>query len=1201
VADRTVTTRLKLGIDGWTVGSRAVKKDLRDLNTSFKETAGFATGFRKKLEEATARLPKIEIDANSSPAEAKFAQLRGELERLSQQEIGVDVDAVDALAELDRLKRELAGLEDGASFEIRAGIQQAIADMETVAAEARRLDGKSVRIEIDADTKKAAGDIAKIQAGLVGLGVAVPVLASVTAGAVVLQGALFSASAGAKAFGMVATATFERVQEAVDSQDYSKLSPEEFQLAQRWQEFSDVYLQWQQSLNPAVIPAITGGLGLMEQTLPKISPLVAGTANSFVGLEQRAAAALDGPFWTKFLHNVGVAGPQAMTGLGNSTLNVVTGVAGIINAFLPWQGTVVGGLEDATAKFATWGQTLESNPQFQEFMADVEEHAPEVWALVKNLASALFNVGEAVVPLGVGSMAGINLLASIVAGMDPDHIRAIALAILAVKTAQAGLQVANFWQDLTGKLGGLSGAADTASGKMSGLNKVMQAGGMAALVAGAAIAVDALGDELAGLNPDIDELSKHMADLTAKGTPASEMLYEFGHNANTFAGDMGRSSVWFAPVIGQFEQLHGTVSRLASDNGLTQFSNDVAESMSVLYSVDSGRQRLENFDKTLTAMVQSGNTQQAAALFNELAKQSGLSADQVDKLRSLLPGYSAAAAAAQQATAPTGDALKDLGSSATGAATSVDTLRGALGQLTGLTASAMQAEIGYQDALDQATAAAKANGEAISTNTIKGRDNRSALIDLAKSANDYRQALIDQGTPLAEVEAKLGGQRAAFMKVAESMGFSRKQAEELATKLGLIPGNVKTDVKTPGGKEALDLIKEYERKLKELDGKTVTTTVRQVHVQKQENLKAARGGVFAFAAGGIHDAGIERMAVGGMRPQPPTIVSRPTVLFGEGSSGRGAIEAYIPYESQFRDRAIDILAKVASDFGFGLYGREADQQVQQVAVTVSDAASQLGAGLGMVDTSLMSTMGDTGTLTAAIADVGAVGESMTAGWQAGTQQLGDSVTSMGDQIGESISNVATVTSDGVELVASSVDVLSGSVQDLLMALAAGKASSGSSGSSKSSAKGGKSKGGSGYLLEPMDTVRGGAKGKKGKGGISATLTPMNTPRKPPGGMIEGDYGLSGTPDWTPGAYSAITSGGAPVNSSQVSAPQTAMPRPAPTAGGAESGGGSASGGRSPSGGIHVPITMNGVTVRQEADIPKIGSAVGFTLLSRGNV
>ncbi|MFD0468621.1 hypothetical protein ACFQ0B_10125 [Nonomuraea thailandensis] len=81
-----------------------------------------------------------------------------------------------------------------------------------------------------------------------------------------------------------------------------------------------------------------------------------------------------------------------------------------------------------------------------------------------------------------------------------------------------------------------------------------------------------------------------------------------------------------------------------------------------------------------------------------------------------------------------------------------------------------------------------------------------------------------------------------------------------------------------------------------------------------------------------------------------------------------------------------------------------------------------------------------------------MGESMTAGWQAGAQQVGDSVTSMSDRVGESLSNVATVTSDGVELVAGSVDVLNTSVKDLLIAIAAGKASSGSSGSKAAAAR-----------------------------------------------------------------------------------------------------------------------------------------------------
>ncbi|SEN90058.1 hypothetical protein, partial [Nonomuraea pusilla] len=337
---------------------------------------------------------------------------------------------------------------------------------------------------------------------------------------------------------------------------------------------------------------------------------------------------------------------------------------------------------------------------------------------------------------------------------------------------------------------------------------------------------------------------------------------------------------------------------------------------------DTGRQRLENFDKTLTSMVQSGNSQQAAALFNELAKQAGLAGGDVDKLRALLPGYSSAAAAAQQATAPTGDALKDLGNSADGAATNVDTLRSAISQLTSLTSTAMQAEINYKRAVDAAAASIKENGKAHDTNTEAGRRNREALIGLAEKANAYRDALIEQGTPLDEVTRKVGAQRDSFIALAEKMGFSRKQAEELATKLGLIPGNVKTDVKTPGGEEALKLIKEYEKKLRELDGKTVNTNVvtnyydKKQSVAKQDKLKARAGAIVTYEEGGIERyaaGGIQAFAAGG-HSLPPHIVDSPTVLYGEGADK----EAFIPYEQRYRSRAIDLLGQVASDFGLSL-------------------------------------------------------------------------------------------------------------------------------------------------------------------------------------------------------------------------------------------------------------------------------------------
>ncbi|MEV4020162.1 hypothetical protein AB0J35_57770 [Nonomuraea angiospora] len=1217
MADRTVTTRLKLAVAGWTAGKNTVKRDLKDLNTSFKETAGFASGFRKQLEDAVKRLPKIEIDANSSAAEAKFAKLRGELEALSEKTIGVDMDAVDALAELQRLKSELASLEDGASFEVRAGIQQAIADMEKVAAEARRLDGRDIKITIDADTKEALGDITKIHLGLLGLGATVPVVASVAAAAGSMQGAFFAAGAGVQAFGTVATATMERVTAAVDSADFSKLSPEEFQLAQQWQTFSDVYLRWQQSLNPDVVPAISGGLNLMATTLPKLSPLVAGTASSFVGLEKNADRALNGPFWTQFLHNLGVAAPQAVTGFGNSLLNVGTGVAGVINAFLPFTPNVVNPIENASEAFARWGQRLKDSPEFQEFLAYVRENAPEAWELVKNLAKALGNVGEAVLPLGVGSMSGLNLLASILAGMDPDHIRLIALAILAIKTAQAGMQVASFWQDLMGKLDGVGGAADRAKGKLGGLTSTLKAGGMAALVAGAAIAIDTLGDELAGLNPDIDQTAKRMEELAAKGRPASQMLGEFGSNVDTFAGDMARSSFILAPTIGQFEQLGDTVKRLSSDNGITQFGNDIVGAMGNLYSVDQGRQRLENFDQTLTTMVRSGNSEQAARLFDELARQAGLSGDQVDKLKSLLPGYSGAVAAAQQATQPTGDALKDLGNAASTAAGNVDTLRGAIGQLVGLTSNAMSAEINYKRTLDETGKAIKENGQATSTSTEKGRANREALIGLAESANKYRQALIEQGTPLDEVTAKVAGQRQAFITLAEKMGFSKTQANNLATALGLIPENVSSDVKTPGGKEALALIKEYQRKLGELDGKTVNTSVittyydRKQSVAKQDRLKAAAGGILRFAEGGI-----ERYASGGMRPMPPSIVSKPTVLFGEGSSGKGATEAFIPYEGKFRTRAVELLGQVADDFGLALYNRNAAKQVDQVAVTVDAASVHLSAGLADTTTALTNAMGATGTVTSAINQLGDASTAMSASWQAGADLIGNTMNLLGTVTSDAVTVMTDSMTSGIDTLAVSIDHLGD-----VLAVAAGSASASSPSKSSKSSKSSSTKPTSSKsratsakkpsksksqvtmsAKETRGSIKGGvgatAKETRGSfGGVGATAKETRGVLKP-SNMIAGDYGLSGTPEWV--STGAELSMSVPVNSARVSAPRqmsTAYAAAAPPSAGSPA---PAFGGTSTISKGGSLVTIQGdLVVREQADADRLSAALYARLGSKG--
>jgi len=973
----------------------------------------------------------------------------------------------------------------------------------------------------------------------------------------------------------------------------AELSKAERALAKDVKAFQDSYVGWQRSLQPDVFPVIRSGMDLMSTGMKISTPLVRASAGAFDDFLKQANRELKSEQWTSFFDDLTTQAPRAIDGLGDSASNVAGGLAGIVQAFLPFTDTLMDRLEDITQEFENWGQNLKGSPEFDKFIDYVSTQGPKVAEILGNIAEfvgKVMSVGAGAAPAVLDflvtlsdKLAGLNpgqieaiatgvgmifaavkigaalkigalvALAEVLSQMSPGQIQALALAIAGVVVAVKGFQAvtgaAAFFDGLAGGIDKAGKSADGAAGKLGGLSGQLAAGGMAAVVAGAAIAVDTLTDSLSGLNPDIAELSKQVTQFTQQGKPAAEVLNAFGANLDTLAGDMGRSAVWFAPTVGQFENLGDTVRRLSSDNPFAQISSNVAEMASSvtgdLYTMDTGVQRLGNADKTLAQMVQSGNTAEAAKLFDELARQAGLSGGEVDKLKALMPQYSGAVAAAKEATGPTGDALKDMGGSASTAAGNVETLRGALGQLVGLTTNAMTAEIAYKRSLDEAANSIKENGQATSSNTEKGRANRETLIGLAGSANAYRQALIDQGTPLAQVTEKLGAQRTAFINVATQMGFSKSQAKGLADQLGLIPGNVKTDVKTPGGREALDLLKEYQRKLKEVDGMVVSVYTKTIY-DSPSGRKAVEAKV--RASGGIQslDGQTNYMAAGGLMVPPPmtrdqaTYLPHSNTVFGE--AGR---EAYIPYSSKYRARALSILEQVADDFGLEIMNRRAAKNLSDLSVTIDGTNMQVAGGLQSVMGVLADTMGQAGSLTSSISQVGSSAEQLNAGWLTGSQVLSDSVALTGESVSSSVSALTT-----------SVDYLGSVVAE------AAQAAKGSKGSGKG--------GSSGSTNVPAP---GSVKGSSG--------TPAN--------MVAGHYGTGG-----------YTTGGAGLtNYSRVSAPQQA-PRssfaPAPSGGGGLA---SASGGAGAAGGGGTSVNFPGAVIRETADVDVLTARIAQVIDSRG--
>jgi len=99
-----------------------------------------------------------------------------------------------------------------------------------------------------------------------------------------------------------------------------------------------------------------------------------------------------------------------------------------------------------------------------------------------------------------------------------------------------------------------------------------------------------------------------------------------------------------------------------------------------------------------------------------------------------------------------------------------------------------EATIAHEQAIDAADQALKENGKTLDLTTEKGRDNQSALNDLASTTFDVIDAMRAQGATAQDVQGYMSGARQSFIDHAIAMGMDATQANILADKLNLIPG-----------------------------------------------------------------------------------------------------------------------------------------------------------------------------------------------------------------------------------------------------------------------------------------------------------------------------------------------------------------------------------------------------------------------------
>jgi hypothetical protein len=378
-------------------------------------------------------------------------------------------------------------------------------------------------------------------------------------------------------------------------------------------------------------------------------------------------------------------------------------------------------------------------------------------------------------------------------------------------------------------------AAGKARGKVSALGKAT------AIIVGYTVAMEAL----AAVAPHIEDSAAGVGEMSLALAKLGET------DAKNIAG-LGKN----------FEDLGAQLDGLANPNAM-QRVDDFAGSLFNLVSFGAvgsskgGDARrlfladLETLDQSLTQLVTSGKTDEAAGLFQKLNDKAVAGGAGVDQLAKHLPNYTDAVAAAGAesggAVAPVADLARGFdkqGNAAALAAVDLETLVKQTSDYTNQALTAHDAARGFEAAIDDASEAVQANGRTLDITTEKGRANQEALDNIASSGVRLAEQIVANGGSEAQYQTQLERTRGALIRAGVQMGFTKEKARQYAAQVLAIPARATTQIGLSGIGAASAAISAFRANINRIPGH------KTVFVNVVGGNSPARGPSFASASGG---------------------------------------------------------------------------------------------------------------------------------------------------------------------------------------------------------------------------------------------------------------------------------------------------------------------------------------------------------------
>ena len=650
----------------------------------------------------------------------------------------------------------------------------------------------SGHVEVEAKTDKALSAIT----GLVGaLGAVGPVAGVAAAG-------LASAGAGVAAFGVAAGKQIVDLKKASEAQgkyqeavaqsgkgskeaakaqlDYQRvlatMPKATREAAAAWSTLTDEYKEWSDSLASDTMTVFTHSFQLFQAMLPKTTGLVKGTSAELDRFLTLIAGEVASPGFDRMMDD--------FTEFSRGSLRFV--LDGILD------------LSRAVAGFAREGG-------FDDFVTTAKEAGPLLGETLSNLVELALNLTGAGGELGITMLTVANALAEMANAIPPEALstmlqmyaalKLVAVGVAAVNTVASSAAVARLGAYFAVmRAAGVGPTLRATAASMTTMQKV--AGGLGILGA-VALGINELAEEARGAPPDVDRLTSSLKTLAASGKWSGELKATFEDmdgfvakvnqiKQGTKELDIAKPFLDLAPGGAIVEKVAGKVDDLI--NGTKSFG--------------AVKDDVKSFDQAFAAMVSSGHAGVAASEFKKFEaalKGAGYSTKEINQLfpeyKSAVAGLKAEQELAARGMGIFGQQAQEAGRKLDAQKAAADGLRASILALNDAHRSAYDAQITFEQAIDDLTASFKENGVTLDLNTEAGRKNGQAMSAAAKAHDEMLSAGLAAGESLGSMTAKSDQLRAEMMRLATATLGSKKKAEEYVNTLLGAPGEIKTMVK----------------------------------------------------------------------------------------------------------------------------------------------------------------------------------------------------------------------------------------------------------------------------------------------------------------------------------------------------------------------------------------------------------------------